>query len=152
MPLFRVHGHAGIVADVLMGAGGDVEQRGLPAVGIAHQGDPDDMAAFFSEVFQGRVQPLPLLHVLRKSLQVFIRLQGLPGLLFGRHFDLTGLFPPEREFVADDFVFDGVPERSIQDDPHFLSLDKAHLYQAFPETSMPMDTDNHGLFACLQFG
>ena len=151
MPLFGVHGYAGIIAHMFMGAGSDVEQRSLAAVGVAHQGDADDMAPLLGQVPQGRVQPLLLLHLLRKSLEVFVCLEGFPRFRLGCHLNLAGFFPPEREFVADNLVFNRVFQRGVQHDTHFLSLDKAHLYQAFSETPVPMDTDNHGFFAGLQF-
>ena len=39
LPLLLLYRHSGPVAHVLIGPGEGVEQRGLPAVGVAHQGD-----------------------------------------------------------------------------------------------------------------
>ena len=65
MTFLRIHRHAGVVAHMLVGTGGDVEQGGLSAVGIAHQGDADHVIALLGQMLQGHVQALTLLHVLR---------------------------------------------------------------------------------------
>ncbi len=140
MAFLGVHGDARVVAHMLMGAGGDVEQGGLAAVGVSHQRHADVMVPLFGHVGQGPVQPLLLLQVAGEGLQVLVAHQGLPRLLFRHHVDQARLLPPEGYFVADNLVFDGVPERGVEDDPHFLSVDEPHLYQAFTEAAMSVHT------------
>ena len=42
-----IHSHAAVVADMFMTSGSDIEERSLSAVGITHQCDLDQLAAFF---------------------------------------------------------------------------------------------------------
>ena len=151
MSLFRIHRHTGIVAHVLMGAGGDVEQGGLAAVGIAHQGDADHMVPLFGQVREGLVQALLLIHVVRKSLKMLVADEGLAGLHLIHDLDLLRLFPAEGDLIADDFVFDGILQGCIEYDGHFLPLDKPHLDEAFPERTVSVDLDDDRLFSGLKF-
>ena len=136
---------------MLVGPGGDVEQGGLAAVGIADEGDADDPVPLFGEVREGPVQALPLLHVVRQALQVLVAQERLAGLLVVHHVDLLRLFPPEGYLVTDDFVFDRVLERRVQHHGHFAPPDEAHLREPLPEGTVAVDPHDDRLFPGLEF-
>ena len=131
-----VHRDAGIIAHMLVGAGCDVEQGCLAAVGIAHQGDTDIVMAFLGHVGQGLGQALLLLEVSGQGLEVFVVDEGLAGLLLRDDLDLTGLLPAQGNFIADDFVFNGIAERRVQHHPYLLPLDESHFNEPLAETSV----------------
>jgi hypothetical protein len=62
---------------------------------------------------------------------------------------LFGLLPPERDFIADNLVFDGILKGSVENHPDSFPLNEAHLYQAFTETPVTVHPNNHGVLACL---
>ena len=150
MAFLGIHGDAGVVAHVLVAAGGNVEQGGFAAVGVAHQRNADIMVPFLRHMGQGAVQALFIFQVSGQGLQVFIRPEGLAGFLVRHHLNLPGLFPPEGHFIADNLVFDGVLEGGVEHHADLFSLNEAHLYQAFTETPVTVHTNNHGVLACLQ--
>ncbi len=152
MPLFRIDRHAGVVAHVLVGPGSDVEQGGLPAVGIAHERDADYMVPLLGQMGEGAVQPFAFGHFLGQALQVLVADEGFAGFVVIDHFDQIRLFAPEGNLVTDDFVFNRIPERCVQHHRHLLPLDEAHLDEALPEGTVAMDPDNDRLFAGLEFG
>ena len=94
---------------------------------------------------QGLFQPLGLLEVGRKRLQVLVARERLAGLLLGDHLNHARLFPSEGNSVADDFVFDRIPERRVQHHPYFLTLDEAHLDEALAETAVSVHAHNDRL-------
>ena len=135
---------------MFVAAGGDVEQGRFAAVGVAHQRNADVVVPLLRHVGQGSVQALIVFQIPRKGLKMLIGPESLPGFFFRHHFNLPGFLPPEGNFIADNFVFDGVLEGGVQYYPDFLPLDEAHLYQAFTETPVTVHTNNHGVSACLQ--
>ena len=149
MPFFRIDRHAGIVAHVLVRAGRDIEQGGLAAVRVAHQGDADDAVPLFRQMREGLVQALPLGHVLGQALQMLVADEGLAGLRLIHHIDLIGLLAAEGNLIADDLIFNRVLERRVQDHGHFLPLDEAHFDEPFPEGSVSVDLRDDRLFPGL---
>jgi len=89
---------------------------------------------------------------------------GLPGertvigrlhgacLLLAHHFDHLGLLASQRDFVAENLVFDRVLEGCVQDDLHGLSLDEAHLDDALAESAVAQHLHDDALLAGMQFG
>ncbi len=150
MAFLGIHGYAGIVAHMLVAAGGDVEQGSLAAVGVAHQGHADVVMALLGHVGQGAVQAFIVVQVAGKGLEVLVAAEGFAGLFLRHHLNLPGLFAAERYFIADNFVFDGVLERGVEDHAHGLPLDEAHLNQALTETPVTVHPHNHGLLAGLK--
>ena len=47
--LLGIHGDTAVIAHMLMASGGDIEKRGLSAIGISHQGDLYHLAALFGQ-------------------------------------------------------------------------------------------------------
>ena len=149
VPFLGVYGYAGVIAHVFMASGSDVEEGGLSAVGIAHKGHANHMVALLCDMCQSLVQTFFFLHVSGEGLQMLVVHEGLLGLFLSDDFNLLRFLAAQRNLVADDFIFDGVFERRIQDNFDFLALDKAHLYQAFTKTAMTVNAHNHRFFACL---
>ena len=147
--LLGIHGDAGVVAHVLVAAGGNVEQGGFAAVGIAHQRYAYIMVPFLSHMSQGTVQALFVFQIPGERLQVFVGFEGFAGLRLRHHLYLFGLLPPERDFIADNLVFDGILKGSVEHYADLFPLNETHLYQAFTETPVTVHPNNHGLLACL---
>ena len=163
-PFLGIDGHSAVVADPLVGAGGNVEQGGLAAVGIAHEGDPDRMAALLREL------PHPPVEVLRIGAVRFAAAQSggtgrIPGCLRLRYIVLSrlglglaladdlylaGLVPAERYLVSYDLVFYGVPERGVEHHPDLLSLDEPHLGDSLAEGAVSAHFDDNTSFTCFQ--
>ena len=151
MPFLGIHRYAGVVAHMLVAAGGNVEKGSLAAVGVSHQGHADVVVAFLGHMGQGLVQALFIGQVSGKGLEMLVAHQGLAGLLLRHHLNLAGFFTPQRYLVADNLVFNRVLERRVEHHPHLLSGNEAHLYEAFTETAVSVYTYNDGLLAGLKF-
>ena len=108
------------------------------------------MVTFLGNMGHGFSQAPGLFHIGRKSLKVLIAYQRLPGFLLRYHFYKTCFLSPERDFIADYFIFDWVLQGSVEDNPHFLPLDESHLYKTLTETAVTMHTHNHRLFSGLK--
>ena len=132
---------------MLVAAGGDVEKGRFSAVGVSHQGYADIVMALLGHMGQGAVQPFFLFQISREGLQVLVAHQGFAGLLLGNHLYLPGLLSPERDFIADDFIFNRVLERSVEHHPHLFPLDEPHLNEAFPEAAVTMYAYDNGFFS-----
>ena len=91
-----------------------------------------------------------LFHIGRKSLKVLIAYQRLPGFLLRYHFYKTCFLSPERDFIADYFIFDRVLQGGVEDNSHFLPFDETHFYKTFTETAVTVHTHNHRLFSGLK--
>ena len=141
LPLLGRHRHAAVVAHVFMPARCVVEQRGLAAVRVAHQGDGDALA-----LVQGGAAHLLLLHDgLRRGLH------RLRHLLLAHHLDEGGLAAAERHLVAHHLVFNRVVERGVEQRLHHLALHETHLHDALAESPVPRHLHDGGLPARLQF-
>ena len=145
-----IDGHARIVAHAGMGTAGIVEERRLAAVGVAHQCHIDDTA-----LAQGPVlQVVVLMLRTRKHQSLAARrvlLLATAELFFRDNFYHLGLLPAQRDFVAHDFIFHGVLQRSIQQHFHLLSLHETHFDDALAESAVARHLYDDGLLASLQF-
>ena len=145
--LLGIYGHSAVVAHVLVGSRGDVEERGLATVGIAHQSHVDGA-------------PLAQCH----ALHLFIRevdhlsqsFQSLGGsrleqcLVLAHHLNHLSLLAPQRDFIAHHAVFNRVLQRRIEHHLHALTLYKTHLYNSFSEASVSHHLDDDTLLPCIQ--
>ena len=129
--------------------GGDVEQRRLPAVGIPDEGHAYDVVPFGR---RARHLLLDELHVVAVR-SVDGELAVLPehdilGLILAHHLDVVGLFAAERNLVADDFIFYGVLQGSVQDDLDLVPEDEAHFRYPPLETAVAVYLDDDAAFPC----
>ena len=108
-----------------MGSGGEVEERRLATVGIAHQSHADFLA---------------------------LGLFCLFGTRFGSlHFYHLGFLTAQTDLIAHDLVFHRVLQRGTQQHLHFLAFDEAHFHNTLAETAVSLYFDDIGPVACLQF-
>ena len=133
-----------------MTSGCDVKERCFTAIGISHKRNTDGVVTFIGNVGHGFSHPPGFFHIGRKSLKVLIAYQRLPGFLFRNHFYLTCFLSPERNFIADYFIFDGVLEGGVENNLHVLPLDESHLYKTLTETAVTVHAHNHRLFPGLK--
>ena len=146
--LFGVDGDPTVVAHVLMSAGGDIEERGLSAVRVAHQCHVDGAPLAQREAFHGLFRHG---RVLRNRLQERAVL-ALPARLFLAHYLNHGRFlTPERHFVTHHFVFYGVLQRRVEHNLHCLSFDEPHFDDPPAESSVTDNFDDHPFLAGFQF-
>ncbi len=137
MSLLGVNGHTAVVAHVLMASGGDVEERGLPAVRVADKCDTDHVMSLFGKAFHLQIQSRDLVAVI---------LEDRDGILFGVHGSLClvltdhvyegGFGAPQRNLVAKYLIFNRILQWGIEHDSHPLPVDEAHLYEPFPEATV----------------
>ena len=139
--LLGVDGDAAVVAYALVGAAGEVEERRLAAVGIAHQRHIDVVAGGMGTVVCGHG------HVLRlRDAERLRTVRHHLNLLY-----LLCLLAAQAHLVAHHPVLDRVLQGCAQQHIHLLSLDKAHLNDALTEATVTFHLDDIGLVACLQF-
>ena len=106
--------------------------------------------AFFGHMGQGLVQAFIIGQISGKGLEMLVAYQGLAGLMLRHHLYLAGFFPSEGNLVSQDFILNGILERSVQHHPYFFSIDKAHFDEPFTETAVAVHTDNYGFFPGFQ--
>ncbi len=134
-----------VISYVLMGTGGYVEKGCLSAIGVAHEGNANAVAAFF-----GKFGNLPVQNGRERLSGMFCR-DMLFGLFFADDLYLGGFFAAERYFISEYFVFDRVLEGGVENHPYGFSADETHLYQAFSETPVARYFCYYGLFAGFKF-
>ncbi len=122
---------AGVVTNLLAQSGGKVEEGGLAAVGVAHEGDGDLFAAFLhlmgDVLLDGAVE-----HVV-----------GVGVSLKGDDLDVGCLAASERDMTAHDAIFHGVEEWGVLDHIDNLSTHEAELHDAMTEAAVTMDLEDH---------
>ena len=148
--LLGVHRHTAVVADVLMCAGGDVEQGCLAAVGVADEGDTYLVSPLLGDVAESSLQPLVLRHIGGKRLEVHVGKERLPRILVSDDLYGSRFLPPERDLVSENLVLDGILQGSVQDNPNLLPLDKPHLYQPLTKAPVTTHADDHSPFPSLE--
>ena len=147
--LLGIHRDAAVVAHMLVRAAGDVEQRGLPAIGVAHQRHVDGAPFAQGHALQRFVVQGD---VLVQSLgRLFLPEQGL-GLLFADDFYHLGLLPAEGNLVPHHLIFNRVLQRGVEQHLHRLPLDEAHLHDALAEAAVAQHLDYNAFLACAKFG
>ena len=147
-----IDGHSAVVADMLMAAGGDVEQGGLSAVRIADEGDADHMAALIGQLLHLAVEPVLLVFIgiHRRYLHAFPDKLGLCFFL-AYHFYHAGFVPSQGKLVTQYLIFDRILERGIQYHADLLAGDESHLDQSFPEAAVTVYFDDHAHASRLHF-
>ena len=140
-----VDSDSAVVSYVLVGTGGYVEKGCLSAIGVAHEGNANAVAAFF-----GKFGNLPVQNGRERLSGMFCR-DMLFGLFFADYLYLGGFFAAERYFISEDFVFDRVLEGGVENHPYGFSADETHLYQALAETPVARYFCYYGLFAGFEF-
>ncbi len=137
---FGIDRDAAVVADLLPHAGGVVEEGGLAAVGVAHQGDVDLLARLAEDAFRvlgdGAVEQVVVGHLLGH----------------GHHLHTPRLNAPQRHVAAHDLVLDGVAQRGVADDLHLLATHKTHLHEPVTEAPVARNAHDHTIFARLHIG
>ena len=132
-----------------MASGGDIEKRGLSAIGISHQGDLYHLAALF-----GQCSHLSFKPGLATGLQCR---QGLTSRQEFLCFSLTdnlnlGRFlATKRYLISYDFILDRIPERGIEDDFHLAALHESHFYYPFTKASVTIDLNDHATLPRPEF-
>ena len=138
----RIDRHARVVAHPLVCPGGEVEERCLAAVRVAHECHADGTALAVGGIRQlGRGQLLVAAvsgvgrqgGVAGRTDLCFLQPAGL---LLREHFDLVGLAVAQADFIAHDFVFHGVAQGGVEQHLDGLALDESHLDDAFPESAV----------------
>ena len=141
--------HAAVIAHMLVRTRGDVEERRLAAIRIAHEGHVDGAALVARQVTHLLLGQADVL------LQAFV-VAGLhvvlPRLLFADDLNHVGLLPAQGDFIPHHFIFHRVLQRRVEQHFHRLALDEAHFHNALAETSMAHHFDNHAFLTGLQFG
>ena len=145
----RIDRDATVVAHALMGAGGEIEERGLAAVGIADQSHVDVAPLLHRRVLQLLRRAGVGLDG-RKRLALVLAFQST-GLLQRDDLDEVGLTVAQANLVAHHLVFHGVLERRVEQHVHLLALDESHLDNTLAEATMAADADDDSLLSCLEF-
>ena len=147
-PVLPVHGDAGEVAHVLVGAGELVEEGGLPRVLVAHQGKgqggprrqriPVALAVILAVLAQARV--LALLYGGDAGV-------GVGALFDGLDLDLGGVGHADGQLVAVDLELHGVPHGGQLHHRDLRPGDHAHVQKMLPQGPFPAHGADHGGFA-----
>ena len=135
---------------MLVRPGGDVEERSLAAIRVAHQCHADHTVTPLRHPLHLFVHPpcvVAVRGVARKLGSVYAR--QVAGFGLADYFDAVGLLPAQRDFVADDFIFYGILQRRVEHHLHPLAVDEAHLGQALLETAAPVQLDDDAVFTRL---
>ncbi len=120
---------------MLAGAGGDVEERGLAAVGVADEGYIDGLARA-----RGDVLAMSRAGSLARSC------------LFDSHrldLDKVGLGAPQRYIVAHDLILDGVTHRGMEEHLYAAAAHKSHLHHPLAESAVTKYLHDDTLLAGL---
>ena len=138
-----VDGDTAVVAHTLVGVGRDVEDAGLAAVGVAHQGHVDGLRALLGDVVHG-------VAVRRLQGAVVVVVHNLLlGLSLADNLHLTGIAAPQRHLEVHDTVFYRVLQRGVEHRLHGDALDETHLYDAFAESPVTRYAHHHGALTSL---
>ena len=145
----RIDCDAAVVAHMLMTSRRHIEERGLSAVRITHKSDPNDLSALGSE---GRHLPFEVGLISLESRQRLDRREQLLRLILANDLDLRRLLTAKRNLVTDYLIFNGIPERGVQDHLDLVALHKPHFYYSLSEASVAIHLDDHRALPRLQFG
>ena len=163
MAFFRIDCDSTVIAHMLMGSGGDIEQGCLAAVRIADQGNADDVAAFLGQFPHLFVQSFCI--AASRLIPAQIAGSGIgraciagnrclcsllcPGLALADDLYLLGLLPAQGYLVAYYLILYGVLKRGVEHDPYLLALDESHLGDTLAEGAVAAYLDYDASFACL---
>ena len=140
--VLAVHGDAGKIAHVLIGAGELVEQRGFAAVLVAHQGEGQ-----LGSVRQGIAAALGMEFALLAQARMgggpaLGRGRGLPDRMGNRqNRDLIRVRQAQGQFIPVDAQLDGVAQGSRLDHGHLHPGDDTHIQKMLPQRAFAA----HGL-------
>ena len=143
--VFSVNRNARIVTDALMCIAGNVEERGFAAVRIADEND----AQLFAFLLGNMMNEVYVLS--RQAWQIGLRFAPCLSFFLCDAFHHSCLGTTQADLVVHQFVFHGIVERSIQHSFDGCALDEAHLYNAFPESSVSVNLNDYATFACVEF-
>ena len=143
-PVLSIHGDAGEIAHVLVGAGELVEEGGLPRVLVAHQGKgqggprrqriPVALCMVFAALAQARVLAL---------LDAGDARVGVGPALDGLDLDLAGVGHADGQLVAVDLQLHGVPHGSQLHHRDLRPGDHAHVQKMLPQGPFPAHAADH---------
>ena len=147
-----VDGDTAVVAHAGMRSAGVVEERRLAAVGVAHQGHVNHVAALASGFHQAVVDRnvfhgILLLVVVGVAQTLAVRLY-----FRGRDdFNQLRLAATQRHLVAHEAVFHRVVKGRVEQRLNRLAAYESHFHNAFAEAAVAQHLHNHAFLACLQF-
>ena len=139
--LFGVDRHAAVIADPFVGAGRDVEQRCLARIRIADQRDVDGSARYVLKTVDRFV---PERSAGRKS-------RPRRSAARQRNFDQFRLAFAQGDAVTHDFVFDGIRQRGVFDDPHRFAANESHFCDPVAKRAVSEHFGDDPFFRRLQF-
>ena len=144
VPQFGAYGDTAVIPHMFVTARRDIEQRGLSAIGVAHQRHVYPLS--------GTVHcPLHRLGC-RRAADTFRLQRHIPGLFFRNHLYHLGFAATQRNLVLHHLVLDRVFQRSVLQNLHPLAPHESHLHDAAPESPMAEHLENNGALPCLQVG
>ena len=146
-----VHGDAGEIAHMLVGAGELVEERGFPAVLVAHQRESEQRA--LRQGFSGAFGVEPAL--LAKSGVMDgperWRLFRRGDEFYGLNADLLRVCQTQRQFIAVDPKLHGISHGRQLDQGDLRAGDHAHIQKMLPESALSPHGEDPGAAAGGQF-
>ena len=145
----RIDGNSAVIAHMLMTSRGHIEERGLSAVRVTHERDPYDLSALGGK---GRHLPFEVGLISLESRQRLYRREQLLRFILAYDLDLRRLLTTKRNLVTDYLIFNGIPERGVQDHLDLVALHKPHFYYSLSEASVAIHLDDHRALPRLQFG
>ena len=128
-----------------MCSAGEVEERGLAAVGIADECHVDGSA-----LAQGLVAQVVVRMVAGVERHGRISRLLLPRLL-RHHFNQLGLLAAQAHLVAHQLVLHGIVQRGVEQHLHEFSPHEAHLNDALAEATVPVNLHDDTMLTSLQF-
>ena len=126
-----------------MGMGGNVENAGLSAVGVADKGHIDGLASLGSNVLCGTLLAFGNAPVVVVVLYLFC------GFGFADNLHFCRVAASQRHFKIHDSVFDGVLQRGVEDRLNGDSFDESHLYNALAKGSVSRHANHYAFLTCL---
>ena len=147
-PVLPVHGDAGEVAHVLVGAGELVEQGGLARVLVAHQSEGQRGARR-----QRVTVPLGVIPAALPQARVLAFFNGgdapvgIGPLLDGLDLNLGSVGHPDGQLVPMDLELHGIPHGGQLHHGDLRAGDHAHVQKMLPQGPFPAHGADHGGFA-----
>ncbi len=128
---------------MLLGSRGDIEHRGLSAVGIS---DERNIYGLYSS----GIVAMHGMEVVTLGNGVYVRgICEFVILRYRNYFHKVGLAAAKRQLVAHQTVFYRILQGCIKNHLYNLALDKTHLYHSFTKCAMTENLDNYSRFSGL---
>ena len=150
LAVLPVHGHAGEVSHVLVGARERVEERGLAAVLVAGQGQLE--RAPLGDCLAGRARRVLLANGgVRGGLEALAGARGVVHVVHLRERDVRGVVPAKRELVAAQANLERVPHGGALHERDLHARREAHVQDVLAQRRLvTVHRRHHGILANLQ--